>query len=230
MVFKFKIRVQTSIFKAFWEDYDMSKTWENIQDEIDKCRRCIEKGHRHVSVKRNKKHPRWMPKNVKTLFVTEAPPSSGKYFYEPERDNRNKNMRDVLFEILNISDIHEFRTKGYFLIDSVKCPSEKDGRNWKPLKKVIKECNCYLKREIESINPDKICILGSSALYSVLNIYSIIPLNKSKRIKDNRERRNRKYIKIGNKECRIIITYFPSYINGINKITEDIEDIKEIIL
>jgi uracil-DNA glycosylase len=108
------------------------------------------------------------PKNVKLLFISEAPPLNAQFYFYNEQSNDR--LRTRLFGILRdtgyeISRIKDFVDAGFFLLPTVKCPSARDGCNTAPGDRVIKLCATqHLKREITCIRPAGICLLGRTAL------------------------------------------------------------------
>ena len=72
---------------------------------------------------------KFLPDHLKTIFVLESPPESGKYFYD-ETGKTNEPlftamMRDVLFiEIPQTKreGLEEFAKRGYFLVDATYTP------------------------------------------------------------------------------------------------------------
>ena len=142
--------------------------WTGIEARIKRCVNCNEKGFSGVRCP-DDRIPISEPRNVKLLFVSEAPPLNSRYYFYNERSNDR--LRNSLFKILQcdlgyeISTLRDFNDAGFFLLPTVKCPSVRDGRNAAPAKSVIKLCaELHLKREIEHIMPDGICLLGRTAL------------------------------------------------------------------
>ena len=145
--------------------------WHELQQRIQRCTKCTEEdltGTRCQDVR----VPTTEPRNVKLLFVSEAPPlNTHSYFYYENAPDR---LRHRLFGILGemgceISSIKDFTDAGFYLLPTVKCPSVSEGRNAAPRGSVIKLCaEHHLKREIEYIRPDSICLLGRTALLGFL--------------------------------------------------------------
>ena len=146
--------------------------WTEIQDEIKRCRKCKEEGIYEVRCP-DDRIPTSEPRHVKLLFVSEAPPLNTRYYFYHE--NSNDRLRNSLFELLQcdlgyeISTINDFIAAGFYLLPTVKCPSARNGRNAAPPGKVIKLCaEQHLKREIEYIKPEGVCLLGRTALQGFL--------------------------------------------------------------
>jgi uracil-DNA glycosylase family 4 len=146
--------------------------WNKIQDEIKRCKKCNEEGIYGVRCP-DDRIPASEPRNVKILFISEAPPLNTRYYFYHE--NSNDRLRNSLFELLRgdlgyeISSINDFIAAGFYLLPTVKCPSARNGRNTAPAKSVIKLCaEQHLKREIEHIKPEAVCLLGRTALQGFL--------------------------------------------------------------
>jgi len=111
---------------------------------------------------------KWKPPKVKVLCIAESPPKNGdnSYFYNEKTKGGLKN------KLFNLLDIHEetvekqlqrFKEK-FFLIDAIKCRLDKSQRISPPTY-VIKRCaENFLQQEIDYLRPDKICVLGGTAL------------------------------------------------------------------
>lgn len=183
---------------------DKNNKWKTIKENIDRCKKCAK--YKYVQIPPcEKKHPskHQIPKDVKLLFIGEAPPASGKYFYEDETG-----LRTLLFElygIKNTSGLDAFISKGFYLLDAVKCPSKKNGKNKNPSKSVIKNCSSFLKEEIDFIKPQNICALGRSALYVSSIIFEGVKYENLERCHGKKKR-----IKIVKREITFMPTYFPS--------------------
>jgi uracil-DNA glycosylase len=141
--------------------------WNELEGEIKRCRKCSENGLSRVRCP-DVRVPTLEPQDVKLLFISEAPPLNTQFYFYNE--NSNDRLRNRLFSILRdmdfeISTIQDFDDAGFFLLPSVKCPSARDGCNIAPSGRVIKLCaGQHLKREIECIKPDGVCLLGRTAL------------------------------------------------------------------
>ena len=146
--------------------------WNEIQEGITRCEKCKEEGFFEVKCP-DDRIPASEPRHVKLLFVSEAPPLNTRYYFYHETSNDR--LRNSLFGLLRsdlgyeISSINDFIAAGFYLLPTVKCPSARNGRNAAPAKSVIKLCaDRHLKREIEYIKPDGVCLLGRTALHGFL--------------------------------------------------------------
>jgi len=118
---------------------------------------------------RYKVHEDWEPKSVRLLFLAESPPWNcpENYFYNREYQG---NLSHGVFGLLNIKgtskccQLHEFKDRGYFLVDTVMCVVKKTEDA--PIPKSLVRCSGehVLRSEIERISPKCILVLGSSAL------------------------------------------------------------------
>ncbi len=156
---------------------DSNMNWTEIQDEIKRCEKCKEEGFYGVKCP-DDRIPASEPRHVKLLFVSEAPPLNTRYYFYNE--NSNDRLRNSLFELLRsdlgyeISSINDFIAAGFYLLPTVKCPSARNGRNAAPPGKVIKLCaEQHLKREIEHITPEGVCLLGRTALHGFLTLRNL---------------------------------------------------------
>ncbi|HJX24008.1 MAG TPA: uracil-DNA glycosylase family protein [Candidatus Bathyarchaeia archaeon] len=121
-----------------------------------------------------KLYPRWRLRKVKALFVAEAPPwlkkgEAPRYFYNHKVYN---GMRRMLLAQLGIGDygergLEEFKDRGYLLSDTVKCRLfTKDGVP----EPVAERCvTNFLSDEILLLNPEKIFLLGGTALRGMVH-------------------------------------------------------------
>ena len=146
--------------------------WNEIEGEIKQCTKCTEKCFYEVKCP-DDRIPTTKPQNVKLLFVSEVPPLNTRYYFFNE--NSNDRLRNSVLELLQgdlgyqISSLPDFIAEGFYLLPTVKCPTAKEGRNSAPAKSVIKLCaESHLKREIEYIMPDGVCLLGRTALQGFL--------------------------------------------------------------
>lgn len=107
----------------------------------------------------------WRPSKVKNLFIAEAPPwDEPKYFYNT--DVKAGVLRKKLFDQLKIADCGksglEAFSKESFLIDTIKCRLKKQNSN--PPAKVIANCaKRFLLKEVQSLKPERIVVLGKTA-------------------------------------------------------------------
>ncbi len=122
-------------------------------------------------------YEKWKPDRVKVLFVAESPPWKGNvYFYnENDEGRRPGGLSSNLFRLLGIEGesksekLSEFRRRGFFLVDTIKCIFRKD-KGPMPKKLIQFSAREILSREIGSLNPKLILTLGSTALHGLKNI------------------------------------------------------------
>jgi hypothetical protein len=119
----------------------------------------------------------WVPDKVRTLFIAESPSwRKPAYFYN---EGVEDSLRASLLGILKIGDLKEFEDRGNFLIDVVKCRFNKRGRSIP--KTIIHTCSrSYLRREIDAVKPEKIFVLGKTALTGLQTIFRDSSLGKYK--------------------------------------------------
>ena len=189
-----------------------------IQDEIKRCEKCKEEGLFEVKCP-DDRIPTSEPRHVKLLFVSEAPPLNTRYYFYHE--NSNDRLRNSLFGLLRsdlgyeISTINDFIAAGFYLLPTVKCPSARNGRNAAPLGKVIKLCaERHLKREIEYIKPDGVCLLGRTALQGFLilrNLWDVQTHDPREVGKTLSEAAGKVLeVKILDKRTKFMISYWPT--------------------
>jgi uracil-DNA glycosylase len=192
--------------------------WTEIQEGIKRCKKCKEEGIYGVRCP-DDRIPTSEPQNVKLLFVSEAPPLNSRYYFYNE--NSNDRLRNSLFELLRcdigyeISTIRDFIAAGFFLLPTVKCPSARNGRNTAPAKSVIKLCaEQHLKREIEYIKPDGVCLLGRTALQGFLilrNLWDVQVQDPKKLGRTLSEAAGKVLeVKILDKSTKFVISYWPT--------------------
>lgn len=201
------------------------ENWEAVQNEIENCLECSHKGYREVLCRTSKKHPSREPRDIKVLFISEAPPASGAYFYD---ETRPDGLRSKLFlrlrEIgLNIQTVEDFLYSGLFLVPTVKCPSGNPSakgsfmNNENPRLSVIGLCvDLHLKQEIEFIRPRRIVLLGGVALRGCSRILSGLEMRS---VEDAR-RKSPVVAHLGGLEFEVYLTYWPTPRHG------HIEDMK----
>jgi uracil-DNA glycosylase len=89
-------------------------------------------------------------------------------------------LRSEVLKRLNVKKLEDFKEKGYFLIDTIKC------RICKPIKKkslytIAKTCSKkFLKKEIRQMKPKIIFILGNTAKYALGELPEFKELKKVK--------------------------------------------------
>ena len=120
----------------------------------------------------------WKPRPFRVVFIAEAPPAnSDGYFYDSKpHANYKETLRKALFELLQLevngteARLFEFRRRGYFLVDAIKCRCEK--KNGQPPESVTKTCSRkWLTPELEEIGfASRICVLGKAALLALSQV------------------------------------------------------------
>ena len=147
-------------------------TWNHLQEEIKRCMKCGALGLSGVQCP-DARVPAIAPRAVKLLFITEAPPLNSQSYFFNER--ANDRLRERLFGILQddvrlpIETLADFVAAGFYLLPTVKCPSAREAHNTAPGGSVIPLCaDAHLSRELTSIKPAGICLLGRTALQGFL--------------------------------------------------------------
>ena len=197
---------------------DSNMNWTEIQERIKRCKKCNEEGFYGVKCP-DDRIPASEPRHVKLLFVSEAPPLNTRYYFYHE--NSNDRLRNSLFELLQcdlgyeINTINDFIAAGFYLLPTVKCPSARNERNAAPLGKVIKLCaEQHLKREIEYIKPDGVCLLGRTALQGFLilrNLWGMQMQNSWEVGRTLSEAAGKVLeVKILDKNIKFMISYWPT--------------------
>ena len=129
--------------------------FKNLISKVNACKACERMCYRKKILSENNGNI-----NSKVLFIAEAPgrlgaectgvPLSG--------DQTGRNFDYLLKHI-------EWKRNDIFITNSVLCnPQDKDGKNAHPTCRELKNCNEYLRRTIEIINPEVIVTLGAYAL------------------------------------------------------------------
>lgn len=197
---------------------DSNMNWNEIQNEIKQCKKCNEEGIYEVRCP-DERVPVSEPRNAKLLFVSEAPPLNSRYYFYNE--NSNDRLRNSLFKILRtdmgygISSVRDFIGAGFYLLPTVKCPSTRNGRNAAPGGRVIKLCaECHLKREIEHIKPEGVCLLGRTALqvfFILRNLWDVQLQNPREVGRTLSEAAGKVLeVKIGDKNTKFMSSYYPT--------------------
>lgn len=144
----------------------------SLSDEIWECTKCVDVGivgsvrldtHQKPYVQFDVAR-KWKPDRVKVLFIAESPPWNEKrrYFYNPNVVEKRINLRKEVLKYLNLSSLEEFKKKGYFLVDTIKCRLKK--RVPLRIARISRTCvNQFLHREIEELKPRTIFVLGNTA-------------------------------------------------------------------
>lgn len=171
-------------------------TFNEVLYEIKNCRRCIEARPVYKEIINTVNKPciefdvfgKWMPEKVKLLFIAESPPRRDPYYFY--NDKTMGDLKRELFKLLNIhegdafSGLRKFRENGFFLMDTVKCRCDKRGRSSIP-QIIVQTCSRnFLGREIDELKPQKICVLGKTALAGLGEVDSFGKL-KGYKIRDD---------------------------------------------
>lgn len=152
--------------------HDSDLTWNRLQGEIKRCRKCGAACLEGVQCP-DARVPTIEPRAVKLLFISEAPPlNSHSYFFNERANDR---LRERVFGILRddvgfpIETLEDFVVAGFYLVPTVKCPSAREACNTAPSGSVIRLCaDAHLSRELAYIMPAGICLLGRTALQGFL--------------------------------------------------------------
>ena len=144
-------------------------------NDIIECEKCISLG---INYKFERKENldfaySYKPESIKYLWIVESPPFSNppRYFYRPELTRYDSLYREIM-KSLNIipsnpkvKSLKIFMELGHFLIDSAKCPVDKNHSHLKS--NMIDNCSGLLRKEVSSLNPKSILIIKSS-IYSTI--------------------------------------------------------------
>jgi hypothetical protein len=139
-----------------------------ISSKLQLCDRCrgfegkiaIDKPYLRFQVEE-----KWLPNQVTVLFVAESPPwDKERYFYKQDMTGNGTNLQKELFRYLNLCSLEEFKARGYYLIDSIKCRLNKRGGKEHVPHQVLTACaGTFLLAEIKELKPQTIFVLGNSA-------------------------------------------------------------------
>ena len=134
---------------------------EEIASEIKACRRC------DLHLTRSNPVPGEGPQDAKVVFVGEAPgreeDRSGRPFVGRAGRLLNKALKEA-----------GLKREDVFITNVVKC---RPPGNRNPRREEILACLPYLKRQINAIDPDIICLLGRVALQVMLNETTVSKLH-----------------------------------------------------
>lgn len=165
------------------------KLLEIINEKVISCRLC------NLCLTRNNAVPGTGNIDSKILFIGEAPGKNEDKYGLPFVGNAGK----VLDQALENAGIQR---KDVYITNVVKC---RPPGNRVPDKHEINTCSEYLKKEIQIIQPAVICILGATALQSLLNLKNIHS-QRGRVILDN--------------DNKYFITYHPAAIIYNNKLKD----------
>lgn len=138
----------------------------------DRCRRfegkiAIDKPYLRFQVE-----AKWRPSRVKVLFVAESPPwDKERYFYKKDMTGNGTNLQKELFRYLDLASLEDFKGRGYFLIDAIKCRLNKRyGKEHVPSDVLFTCADTFLLQEIQEIRPETLFVLGNSAKTALQNL------------------------------------------------------------
>ena len=114
----------------------------------------------------------WLPSEVIVLAVGESPPSGRKesFFYNLKCFDRLRQAIKYAFEIDDDRQLlQELKGIGVFITAAVKCrpPSKRH------IPSMRVNCVEILRREVEALRPSRIVAMGSAALASVAELFSL---------------------------------------------------------
>lgn len=127
------------------------------------------------------------PEKVTVLWIVESPPKAvpPRYFYRSELTRFDSLFRETMkaldIEITDPKDnaLKEFKEQGHFLIDSMKCPADKQNSYLKP--QIRDNCKDILKEEILFLNPEKILIIKADVYNPVISLINEIDIEYPER-------------------------------------------------
>lgn len=202
--------------------------WLAVQRTIQGCRRCENEAviHLHVPCGEKREPPCEPVRPVRLYFVSVAPPWGGAYFWDgTERDA----VREGLFTALKpafgmeIRNCEEFLVNHFFLSPAVKCSSMSEGKDHRPSRQAVRNCQNHLLNELLIAQPERILALGKVPFESLCELFN---LRASRKVSEFRKETWR--VRLGAREVLLSGTYFPG--NNRNNQRPHIEqDIKRIL-
>jgi hypothetical protein len=149
------------------EKMDLSKLQSCIQCHRFEGKIAIDKPYLRFQVEE-----KWRPNPVKVLFLAESPPwDKERYFYKQDMTGNGTNLQKELFRYLNLTSLEDFRGRGYYLIDAIKCRLNKRGGKDHVPSSVLATCaGTFLSEEIRELKPPTIFVLGNSAKNALQNL------------------------------------------------------------
>jgi uracil-DNA glycosylase len=205
--------------------------WSAVQERIDDCRRCEVAGVPHLCVPTSlKRHPLFSPPApTRIYFVSVAPPWGGAYFWDESRADA---VREGLFTAVGLavgeplqtcSDFHQL---GFHLSPAVKCPSERNGNDYHPAKRAVRNCQEHLRAELECAQAERILALGAVPFQSLSSLFS---LDAPSRVEDYHGRIW--WVGIGAREIPLSGTYFPGNDRhgGLHHIPADLRGLLDVV-
>jgi len=200
--------------------------WDTVQAQIQTCRICADRKVPHLRVPDGpKRYPPFEPSNrVKIFFVSVAPPWGGAYFWdESKRDSVRHGLFDRIAQASgeHFDSVRAFRDAGYFLVPSVKCPSEKDDNDHNNPSACARDyCCAFLRYELTIARPERILALGKVPMDVLTRAFDLDDIPPQ--VDDFRSQTW--WVRLGDYEAPLRGTYFPGSKRhqGFDKITEDI--------
>lgn len=171
----------------------------SLTDEIAACQECInldcayrlkifEKPYIVFEVAE-----KWLSNGrVNVLFVAESPPWNGeqRYFYNTIRTKKQAGLRKEVLKHLDCLSLEAFKGKGYFLVDAIKCRINKKDNATVP-SKVLKNCRAkFLGKEIRTLKPKVIFVLGNSAKKALEGLQGTSEFSEFIELKDHKVTEN----------------------------------------
>ncbi len=130
------------------------KLYDNIKEDVINCKLC------KLCDGRNNAVPGQGSTDTKIIFIGEAPGRNEDQTGIPFVGFAGKILKEALEKA-------GFQRKDVYITNVVKC---RPPNNRVPEPDEISECIGYLKKEIQMISPSIVCILGATALQSLLNL------------------------------------------------------------
>lgn len=149
-----------------------------LKEKIISCRLCDPLGiNYHKEREANLDFAyKYKPDKIKFLWIVESPPKSDppRYFYRSELTRFDSLFRETM-KVLNIAitdpkddALIEFQKQGHFLIDSMKCPADKNNSHLKS--QIRSNCSEIFKEEIIQLDPNSIIIIKADVYDPVLGL------------------------------------------------------------
>ena len=198
--------------------------WPILQAQIHNCHICEAQNVSYIKVPKGEKHqpPYGPPQPTRLFFVSVAPPSGGKYFWAEQSNGLRRGLFTAIAQATGqrFTSMRDFWAAGFFLLPGVKCPSEKDGYDYRPQSKAILNCSSYLRHEIELAQPERILALGCDPMQS---LSAALGFKSPKKVHDYRQRFWQ--AKIGKRWIPVAGSYFAgnNRHRSFDKIVKDID-------
>jgi uracil-DNA glycosylase len=159
----------------------------NLNQEIEICQLCIQYAKSNKIDYTAKPYnvfqveKLWLPSKVTVLFLAESPPwSRDRYFYKTDMTGNKVHLQKEVLGYLNLASLSEFKAKGYFLIDAIKCRLNKQTTEHVPARILCNCTNCFLQKELDRLNPSAIFVLGNSAKHALEHLVMFKELKSHK--------------------------------------------------